>query len=295
MNLRDLHYIVTVAQLKHFSQAAEVCHISQPSLSMQIRKVEEELGITLFERSNKQVLVTSAGQQFVTIATRMLALEADLRQLAAQQKNPLAGVLRIGIIPTIAPYLLPKLLPALAKVAPQLQLHVQESQTHVLLKELREGTLECAILALPIRDANLTEVPLYDEPFLAMVPADHSLAKKTSLHPVDLQDESLLLLEDGHCLRDQALEVCQLGGAVAAGNFRGSSLETIRNMVTAHYGITLMPALAVPAKAPSGVKYIPFHAPAPHRAVGLVHRTSYPRQAVVKLVQQVLDSNTIFG
>lgn len=288
MNLRDLHYIVAVADLKHFSKAAEACHISQPSLSMQIRKVEEELSVTLFERTNKQVLVTPEGHAIIARARQILALETDIRTLARQQQNPLAGTLRLGIIPTIAPYIVPRLLPALRKAMPALTLELREAQTHVLVREVQEGAVEIALLALPLHQDGLTELPLYNEPFLVMVPHNHALASKKSIRSDDLHKQELLLLEDGHCLRDQALEVCHTVGAQVRTSFRGTSLETIRRMVEAEQGITLIPQLAIDKEHTQRANYIPFSDPAPFRQVGLLYRNTYPRDALVQKLANVI-------
>jgi LysR family hydrogen peroxide-inducible transcriptional activator len=286
MNLRDLQYLTAVAELKHFGKAAAACHTSQPTLSMQLKKLEEMLGITLFERSNKRVMITPIGEAIVERAQRILREAEEITATAKMAQNPYAGKFRLGVFPTLAPYFLPLAIPSLRKKFPQLQLLLVEEKTPALLEKLKAGTLDAALLALPIAEDGLETAPLFDDPFLLAVPHNHTLAKRKIIRQNDIADECLLLLEDGHCLRAQALEVCHMAGASEQQEFRATSLETLRHMVTAGVGITLIPRLAMQKK--DGIAYIPFAKPAPSRTIGLVWRKISAR----KLCIEALVSHT---
>jgi LysR family hydrogen peroxide-inducible transcriptional activator len=288
MNLRDLKYLVAVAEHRHFGRAADACFVSQPTLSTQLKKLEEELGVTLIERTNRQVLLTAVGERVVAQAQRVLREARQLNHIAEEYTDPFGGEFRLGVIPTVAPYLLPKILGPIRKALPNLKTQLTEGQTAVISRLLREGDLDAVILALPIEEENVVERKLYTEPFYMAVSRAHELASKKKVTVDDLDDEQVLLLEDGHCLRDQALEVCNSHNAVENTNFRATSLETLRQMVVADVGITLMPELAVPAKPTAGIRYIPFRGEIPHRDIGLCWRKSSPREPLLEKLAEVL-------
>jgi LysR family hydrogen peroxide-inducible transcriptional activator len=277
MNLRDLHYLVSLADHKHFGRAAEACFVSQPTLSTQLRKLEEELGVTLVERNPRKVLLTDVGRQIVARARDVLNEVEQIKHIAHRDQDPESGSLRLGIFPTLGPYLLPHVLGTIRERFPRLELLLVEEKTPELVQRLREGKLDAAILALPVHDDTLHAEFLFEEPFLLAVPQSHPLARRPSLKLADLGDQSLLLLEDGHCLRDQALEVCHLAGAGEKSGFRATSLETLRQMVAADVGITLLPTLAVKppvAQAPN-VQLIEFRGShPPSRRIAMLWRKS---------------------
>ena len=259
MTLTELKYIVAVAREKHFGKAAEACHVSQPTLSLAIKKLEEELELKLFERNASEVTVTPLGSEVVLQAQSVLEQASHIKEIAKRGKDPLAGALKLGVIYTIGPYLLPDLVKNIIAKTPQMPLMLQENFTVKLLELLRTGELDCAILAEPFPDANLAVAPLYDEPFLAAMPANHPFARQASVTVDQLKAETMLLLGTGHCFRDHVLEVCpefarfsgesttHLGGIRKS--FEGSSLETIKHMVAAGMGVTLVPRLSVPSSA----------------------------------------------
>ena len=242
MNLSDLRYLVAVADHRHFGRAAEACFVSQPTLSTQIKKLERELGVELFERHPRQVLLTAAGEQVLQHARRAVAEADSIREVARQTRDPETGSLRLGIFPTLGPYLLPHVVPALHRRFPQLELLLVEEKTEVLLQRLHDGVIDVAALALPVDGDHLHSEPLFDEQFVLAVPADHDLAStKRKVNLSVIAGEQLLLLEEGHCLRAQALSVCHLNGASERRGFRATSLETLRQMVASGGGITLLP------------------------------------------------------
>lgn len=259
MTLTELKYIVAVAREKHFGKAADACHVSQPTLSLAIKKLEDELDLKLFERSATEVSVTPLGSEVVLQAQSVLEQAANIKEIAKRGKDPLAGALKLGVIYTIGPYLLPDLVRNVISKTPQMPLMLQENFTVKLLELLRTGELDCAILAEPFPDANLAVAPLYDEPFLAAFPVDHAFTKQSSVTVDQLKAETMLLLGTGHCFRDHVLEVCPEFARFSGGNsgnnmgirksFEGSSLETIKHMVAAGMGVTLVPRLSVPASA----------------------------------------------
>lgn len=276
MNLRDLHYFVTVADLGHFGKAALACHVSQPTLSMQIRKLEEFLGVPLLERTHRQVMLTPAGQELVERARSVVEGAAQIVHYAAAARDPLSGTLRLGLFPTLAPYFLPWAMPELRARFPRLELLLVEEKTPDLIAALRHGALDAAILALPIQEKDLRAAVLFEEAFLLAVPEHHAFARRKTV-PLDaLSGQSMLLLDEGHCLRDQALQVCQAIGVGEAQHFRATSLETLRHMVAAGGAVTLIPQLAARAGG-DGVRYIPFRAHAPTRTIGLCWRASSAR------------------
>ena len=255
MTLTELKYIVAVAREKHFGKAADACHVSQPTLSLAIKKLEEELELKLFERSASEVTVTPLGSEVVLQAQSVLEQAANIKEIAKRGKDPLAGALRLGVIYTIGPYLLPDLVRNVIAKTPQMPLMLQENFTVKLLELLRTGELDCAILAEPFPDTNLAIAPLYDEPFLVAMPSNHPFTKQATVTVDQIKAETMLLLGTGHCFRDHVLEVCPEFARFSSDtagirkSFEGSSLETIKHMVSAGMGITLVPRLSVPASA----------------------------------------------
>ncbi|MCK9532458.1 MAG: DNA-binding transcriptional regulator OxyR [Gammaproteobacteria bacterium] len=286
MNLRDLEYVVALDEEQHFHRAAERCCVSQPTLSGQVRKLEDTLGVQLVERNGRQVRMTEAGREVAAQARRVLAEARAIKELAAAFRDPLQGRLQVGVIPTIAPYLLPLFMARLRARHPHLQLFLHEQQTAVLLERLHRGELDLLILALPVETQEFAEQNLYDEPFLLAVPANHPLAARKKVTLDHLHGQDVLLLEEGHCLRGQALDVCMLAGASEFRGFRGTSLETVRQMVAEGIGITLMPQLAAGEEA--GIRYLPFAEPAPTRRVGLLYRKGSYRQAAFAAIAKVI-------
>lgn len=279
MNLQDLRYLVAIAEHRHFGRAAEACFITQPTLSAQLRKLETELGVTLVERSPRHVMLTETGERIVERARTMLREEAAITEIARHAQDPEAGTLRIGLFPTLGPYLLPHVVPAVHRRFPRLELLLVEDKTEQVLAQLRDGSLDVGVLALPVPTERLHVEPLFEEDFVLAVPAEHELgADRAPVTMSVLQGQSVLLLEDGHCLRDQALSVCHLAGASERGGFRATSLETLRQMVAAGVGMTLLPHLAVQPPVPSqpGVVIRPFADPAPTRRIAMCWRESHP-------------------
>ena len=276
MNLRDLQYLVALAEHRHFGRAAEASFVSQPTLSTQIRKLEDELGVALVERTPRKVLLTETGGEIARRARGVLSQIDEIKSIAQRTRDPESGTIRLGIFPTLGPYLLPHVIPQLRNRFPRLELLLREEKTEQVLHMLREGTLDAGILALPVHDDSLHVEFLFEEPFVLAVPSGHALAGRGSLRMDDLSEQNLLLLEDGHCLRDQALEVCHLAGAGEKTGFRATSLETLRQMVSANVGITLLPALAVqaPVAQSPNVDLIAFEAPAPSRRIAMLWRKS---------------------
>ncbi|MEZ5460750.1 DNA-binding transcriptional regulator OxyR [Dokdonella sp.] len=276
MNLRDLRYLVALSEHKHFGRAAEACFVSQPTLSTQIMKLEDELGVTLVERTPRKVLLTEVGQEIVQRARDVLHEVDQIKAIARRTLDPESGTVRLGIFPTLGPYLLPHVVPPIRKRFPNLELLLVEEKTEIILRQLREGRLDAGILALPVHDNQLHMEKLFDEPFVLAVPEGNPLAALRNIRLDDLADQNLLLLEEGHCLRDQALEVCQLAGTGERSGFRATSLETLRQMVAANVGITLLPTLAVKPPVPQveHMKLIEFKSRAPSRHIAMVWRKS---------------------
>lgn len=297
MTLTELRYIVALARERHFGRAAEACFVSQPTLSVGIKKLESELGVTLFERGSGEATPTDIGERVIEQAQRVLEQAQDIREIAKQGKDPLQGALRIGVIYTIAPYLLPGVVRLLHKRAPHMQLHLRENYTHRLREMLKRGDIDAAILALPFEEPGFIIEPLYDEAFIVAVPREHAWAGRKSVRGAELKKESLVLLGTGHCFRDQILDFNpELGRATGDDGmqktFEGSSLETIRQMVGSGVGITILPATSVPEKPPrdSMLAFVPFSSPVPDRRVVLVYRKSFPRKAAIDALRQaVLD------
>lgn len=276
MNLRDLQYLVALAEYKHFGRAAEATFVSQPTLSTQIMKLEGELGVALVERTSRKVLLTEVGREIVQRARDVLNEVEQIKVIARRTLDPESGTLRLGIFPTLGPYLLPHVVPTIRDRFPRLELLLVEEKTEVILRQLREGRLDAVILALPIHDQQLHIEKLFDEPFVLAVPESNSLATRKSIKLDDLADQNLLLLEEGHCLRDQALEVCRMAGAGERSGFRATSLETLRQMVAANVGITLLPTLAVKPPVPQvdHVRLIEFRGRPPSRHIAMLWRKS---------------------
>lgn len=290
MNLRDLQYLVALAETRHFGQAALRCHVSQPTLSAQLRKLEEFLGVTLIERRPRRVGLTPAGEAVVERARRMLRDAQDIRALARASQDPLGGQLKLGLIPTLAPYLLPRVAPRITRALPKLQLMLHEFQTAPLVERVVQGDLDVAILALPADTKGLVTRSLFAEAFLVAMPEHHRLSGRKRLKPADLAGEKLLLLEEGHCLRDQALEVCERAGTEEQ-SFRATSLETLRQMVAAGLGITLLPRLASegPFASARGLVVRPFTPPVPSRDIGAAWRRSTSRSAAIAAVCDIIS------
>jgi LysR family transcriptional regulator, hydrogen peroxide-inducible genes activator len=286
MNFRDLRYLVALADHKHFGRAATASFVSQPTLSTQIRKLEEELGVSLVERAPRRVMLTPIGREIAERARKVIAEVEQMGEIARRSQDPEAGTVRLGIFPTLAPYLLPHVLPAVRKRFPRLELLLVEEKTDQILARLRDGRLDAGVLALPVHDEQLQVEPLFDEPFVLAVPQQHALAQRASLKLRDLDHQHLLLLEEGHCLRDQALDVCHMAGADERDGFRATSLETLRQMVAAGVGITLLPVLAVqpPVPVSNDIQLLPFHGEAPHRRIAMVWRRS---SAMAGFLQQL--------
>lgn len=277
MKLRDLRYLVALAEHHHFGRAADACFVSQPTLSTQIRKLEKELGVELIERNPRNIVLTDAGERVVERARIILRETDNITEIARRARDPEAGSLRIGIFPTLAPYLLPHVVPKVRARFPNLELLLVEEKTEEVLQRLRDGELDAGVLALPVHDDRLHQEYLFEEDFLLAVPADHALAATEGPAPASLiSGESVLLLEDGHCLRDQALAVCHSTGASERSGFRATSLETLRQMVAAGVGLTLLPELAVqpPVAQSDDIRLIRFAEPVPNRRIAMFWRRS---------------------
>ncbi len=303
MTLTELKYIVAVAREKHFGHAAEACFVAQPTLSVAIKKLEDELGVVIFERGGSEISMTPLGAQIVAQAERVLEQTAAIKEIAKQNKDPLAGPLRLGVIYTIAPYLLPPLVKTMIERVPQMPLVLQENFTVRLIELLRQGELDAAIMALPFADQGLMVQPLYDEPFVVALPKHHAWAERSSIRAEELKSETMLLLGTGHCFRDQVLEVCpemsrfSTSGDGIARTFEGSSLETIRHMVASGIGITVLPQASVPdMHAKDGMlRYVPFAEPTPSRRVVLAWRKSFTRRPAIEAIRQAVLSCDLHG
>jgi len=296
MNLRDLKYIIAVAETRHFGKAAARCFVSQPTLSGQIRKLEEELGVTLFERSNRSVQITAVGEEILGHARQIMEQAEAIQQVSQRHQDPLAGPLRIGAIPTLSPYLMPLILAPLKKRHPQMQLVLSEEMTETLLQRLHRHEIDAALLATPTGSAELETLPLFDEPFWVAYPRNHPFYTRETITQADLDSENLLLLSEGHCLADQAMAVCHLQQRQAEGDMadlRAASLETLIQLVGAGYGITLIPALAMRSSwiSGSGVVAQPLASGGASRRVALVYRHSFPRRAALQALTTVILDN----
>lgn len=292
MNIRELEYLIAVDEERHFHRAAERCFVSQPTLSGQIKKLEQELGILLIERTNRNVSMTEAGQVVVEHARTVLAEVKAIKAVAHYFSDPMVGDIRVGIIPTIAPYLLPIIMPKLNKAFPKLKIWLYEYQTHILLEKLKKAELDFLILALPIEKHDFVEQDLFREPFRLAVNKGNALSKKKFINMGDLAQEELLLLEEGHCLRGHILDVCLLAGVKEQGQYHATSLETLRHMVGEGMGMTLMPELAVPMKIrkTDDIHYLEFSDPKPNRRIGMLYRKNSYREETFENINELIKS-----
>jgi len=301
MTLTELRYIVAVARERHFGRAAEACFVSQPTLSVAIKKLEEELDCKIFERGGSEVSVTPVGEEIVRQAQQVIEQAQGIKEIAKRGKDPLAGPLRVGVIYTIGPYLLPDLVRQAIERTPQMPLMLQENFTARLLEMLRTGELDCAIMAEPFPDAGLAVAPLYDEPFVIAVPSKHPLARRKRIPAEELKRETMLLLGTGHCFRDHVLEVCPEHARFSSDaegirkSFEGSSLETIKYMVASGMGITVVPQLSVPAEPQPHVVYVPFADPVPTRRVVLAWRRSFTRYEAIAALRNAIYACALPG
>lgn len=299
MTLTDLRYLLALARERHFGRAAEKCHVSQPTLSVAIKKVEEELGVQLFERGATEVKITATGQRIVSQAEKVLLEAAQIPEIAAAGKDPLAGPLRVGVIYTIGPYLLPRLIPRVHELAPRMPLIIQENYTTRLVEALKRGDLDVIILSLPFEEAGVVAQPVYDEPFRVLMPANHPWTDLQRIDPERLAEDQLLLLGAGNCFRDQVLEVCphfrNVGGLQRT--LEGSSLETIRHMVATGLGVTVLPSSAadeLPVQNPL-VAVRPFSDPQPTRRIALAWRVTYPRSGAIDMLRAAVLESALPG
>jgi LysR family hydrogen peroxide-inducible transcriptional activator len=295
LKLKDLRYLVAVADTRHFGRAAERSFVSQPTLSAQLKKLEDYLGVQLIERAPKRVQLTAAGEEIVERARRILEASEEIVELARGHRDPMAGRLRLALLPTIGPYLLPHVAAKLRKHLPRLELMLYEYQTDPMLEKLHSGEIDVGILALPVTMDGLDSYELYKEPFTVAMPTGHRLAQKGSIKVDDLHDETLLLLEDGHCLRDQALDICAGTGVHEKQDFRATSLETLRQMVAAGVGITLLPELAGRGAYGNarGVVIKPFVKPVPTRTIGAIWRKSSARRDVIRALCEQIEAHAL--
>ena len=290
MNLRDLKYLVALADHKHFGRAAEASFASQPTLSTQIKKLEEEMGVQIFERQPRAVLLTATGEAFVARARAVLREVDAMRELARGARDPEAGSIRLGMFPTLGPYLLPHVVPALRQRFPKLELLLIEEKTEDLQAQLERGELDAIVLALPAAGDALGVAELFDEPFLLALPRERASEFPGPIEISDLRNREVLLLEEGHCMRAHALSLCELGGGTERSGFRATSLETLRQMVAANVGLTLLPKLAVmpPVANNDHVLLRPFREPAPSRQLGLLWRKSDAREALMHELAELI-------
>lgn len=299
MTLTELRYIVVLAQEKHFGKAAERCHVSQPTLSVGVKKLEEELDIYIFERTKNAVRLTPIGETIVAQAQKVLAQAQVIRELALTGKDQLSIPLRLGAIYTIGPYLFPHLIPELHKTAPDMPLYIEENFTHVLKEKLRSGDLDAIIVALPFEDTDILTKPLYDEPFDVLIPEGHPWSAQNNIDPNKLSGKQLLLLGEGHCFRDQVLEACPTSSSHADSseftNIESTSLETIRHMVASGLGVSVLPRCAShsPYYAKGVVEVRPFMAPIPTRTVAIAWRTSFPRPKAIDVLVDAVKHSVI--
>lgn len=289
MNLKDFKYLLALAEYRHFGKAAKASSVSQPTLSIQLKKLEQVLGVQLFERRQKRVLITAAGMRIVEQAKQVVNAVNELERLAKLIKDPFSTELRLGLIPSLGPYLLPHILPVIKQQLPKLTLYLYEDKTDRLLTQLNQGMLDVIILALSVPHKGMQCKILFKEPFFLAIPASYSLNYSKELHLKDLNHENLLLLEEGHCLRDQALEICGKKSTIKEKtNYRATSLETLRHMVTSGAGITLLPLLAL--EAHPLIRNIPFAAPVPERKIGILWRKESAFQGCCEKIAALIES-----
>lgn len=290
MNLREIKYFVTLAETCHFGEAAEKCFVTQPALSMQIKKLEEILDVTLFERNNKQVILTAVGRKILPIAHQLLIKAEEIQQIAKNNTDPLASEIRLGVIPTIAPYLLPLILPIIKKHFPKLKIWLIEEKTDILTTQLEEGKIDAAIMAHPITVTNFHSEQLYDEPFFFVCSKQNYLSKKKEIKIDNIQSLPIMLLEEGHCLREQAISACHLKYTKTPIELTATSLETLRYMVQADNGVTLLPLLAIAGEKSYGLAVIPFAPPKPFRAIKLYWRGTYPKKELLLTLAHLITN-----
>jgi LysR family hydrogen peroxide-inducible transcriptional activator len=301
MTLTELRYIVAVARERHFGRAAEACFVAQPTLSVAVKKLEEELDVKLFERGSSEVTVTPLGEEIIRQAQAVLEQAQSIKEIAKRGKDPLAGPLRLGVIYTIGPYLLPDLVRHCIAEVPQMPLILQENFTVKLLEMLRAGELDCAILAEPFVDAGLAMAPLYEEPFMVAVPKSHHLAARAEVPADELKRETMLLLGAGHCFRDHVLEVCPEFARFSSDaegirkSFEGSSLETIKYMVASGMGVTVVPCMSVSKEPSPHVAYLPFEGVPPTRRVVLAWRRSFTRYEAIAALRNAIYACPLDG
>ena len=291
MNIRDLKYLLALAEHQHFGRAADASFVSQPTLSTQIKKLEDELNLALFERDNKNVMVTDAGQEIVNRARKIIAGIDDIKSYAARQSDPLSGDFKLGAIPTIGPYLFPKILPKLVKAFPKLNLQLHEAQTAVLTEKLERGEIDAAIMAVPVASEKLIYDDLYDESFMLAMPKGHHLEKNKSISMEAIAKEQVLLLEEGHCLRDQALDYCHVSGTKESEGFRATSMETLKQMVAIGAGITFMPEMIVSANTMPNIVARPFSKKPPSRKVAMYYRKSSVIIELIKTLNEKIKTH----
>ncbi|MCG6889630.1 MAG: hydrogen peroxide-inducible genes activator [Gammaproteobacteria bacterium] len=301
MTLTELRYIVAVSQKNHFGKAAQACFVSQPTLSIAIKKLEEELGIRLFERSSKnEIRITEIGQQVIDQAKIVLRQAQILGEIAQQGKDPLAGQFKLGVIYTIGPYLLPSLIPKLRETAPDLKLIIEENFTANLFQSLKQGTLDAIVISYPFDEAGIETAALYQEPFIVALPRNHEWKDRKQIRPEDLASQDLMLLGSGHCFRDQVIEACpncMSGDSELTRTLEGGSLETIRHMVAAGTGITVLPHTSMLHNQhhESLIETRPFTSPAPCRTVAIAWRKHYPRQEAIATIRNTIQSSPLKG
>ena len=300
VNLKELEYLIAVDDERHFRRAAEKCFVSQPTLSGQLKKLEDELGVMLVERNNRQVSMTEVGKAVALRARTIIAGVKEIKTIAQTYHDPMVGELRVGIIPTVAPYLLPIIMSPLNKHFPKLKIWLYEYQTHVLLEKLRNADLDCLILALPIEKHEFVEQDLFREPFRLAVKKGEKMSEKKLINMNDIAHKELLLLEEGHCLREHVLDACVLAGVKEKGQYQATSLETLRHMIGEGMGMTLMPELAVPSKITKAdsVRYLEFSDPKPNRRIGMLFRKNTYREEmfdnISELIKTALPVNIFF-
>ena len=293
MNLRELEYLVAVDEERHFNRAAQRCFVSQPTLSGQLKKLESELGVMLIERNTRQVSMTDVGLAVAQQARKVLMEVKSIKEITQSFDDSMAGELQVGLIPTVAPYLLPLIIPTLKKKFPNLILWLHEYQTTILLEKLKKSELDLLILALPVETNEFSEINLFEEAFWLAVSQNEALGKKKTIQLMELATQKMLLLEEGHCLRGQALDVCFSAGASENNRFRATSLETLRHMVSEGLGMTLLPELSVPKKKKKNdpIRYIPFSDPKPSRQIGLIYRQNSYREETYKNLAEVIRNS----
>jgi LysR family transcriptional regulator, hydrogen peroxide-inducible genes activator len=297
LTLRDLEYLVALADRRHFGKAADFCHVSQPALSAQIRKIEDFLGVQLFERSNRNVVITPIGEQVARQARIVLEEAGKIATLAQETSEPLSGALRLGAIATLGPYLMPHLLVPLRKKFPKLELLMKEGLTDELIEDLRDGVLDAVLAAPTFNTDGLRVVPLFEEPFLVAAPKGHALAAKATVNPKELNSEDMVLLEDGHCLRNQTIEVCPANRRGKFREFQATSLETLRHLVASGFGYSLMPRLAVDSndRLKNLIRYRPLDGKAVGRTIVLVCRERFGRMSDIETLAAFIRENLPAG